>query len=248
MRHTVYIGFFILLLFTSCGRKSGRMVNNEIPTQDYSSQRSTNQTVSKDKPNRTQNTPLNAKIIMTGSEIFEKYDAAVFMVFTYDGTNVFQGSGFVIRDDGIAVSNYHVFEGTGKGFEILKFSNGNTYNIKDVIAYDSDEDIILFRIDANRIRFPFIPMSSIAPRVGEDVYAIGSPLGLENTFSSGEISQLRGYDLIQINVPIAHGSSGGALINKYGEAIGITTAGIDGSGANLNFAININVIRKYLLK
>ena len=168
------------------------------------------------------------------------------MIFTYDGVNVFQGSGFVVRSKGIAVSNYHVFEGTGIGSEVIKFSNGDTFQIKDVIAFDKDEDIIIFSIDSDDELFPYIPISSTMPRVGEEVYAIGSPLGLENTFSSGEISQLRGSDLIQISVPIDHGSSGGALINKYGEAIGITTAGIDESGANLNFAININIVKKYL--
>ena len=84
------------------------------------------------------------------------------------------------------------------------------------------------------------------PKVGEKVYTIGSPLGLENTFSSGEISQLREDNLIQINAPIDHGSSGGALINEYGEVIGITTAGIESSGANLNFAVDIDVVRPYV--
>jgi serine protease Do len=85
-----------------------------------------------------------------------------------------------------------------------------------------------------------------ASEVGEKVYTIGSPLGLENTFSSGEISQLREDNLIQINAPIDHGSSGGALINEYGEVIGITTAGIESSGANLNFAVDIDVVRPYV--
>ena len=69
---------------------------------------------------------------------------------------------------------------------------------------------------------------------------------MENTFSSGEISQLREDNLIQINAPIDHGSSGGALINEYGEVIGITTAGIETSGANLNFAVDIDVVRPYV--
>ena len=76
-------------------------------------------------------------------------------------------------------------------------------------------------------------------------YAIGSPRGLENTFSSGEIAQLRGNGVLQISVPIDHGSSGGALLNEYGEAIGITSAGFDDSGANLNFAISTDLIKKY---
>ena len=82
--------------------------------------------------------------------------------------------------------------------------------------------------------------------MGDKAYAIGSPRGLENTFSSGEISQLRDDNIIQISVPIDHGSSGGALINEYGEAIGITSAGLDYSGANLNFAVSTDLVRRYL--
>ena len=67
-------------------------------------------------------------------------------------------------------------------------------------------------------------------------------MGFENTISSGLISQKHRDFLYQISVPIDHGSSGGALINKYGEAIGITTGGIDVSTANLNFALDIKVI------
>ena len=52
--------------------------------------------------------------------------------------------------------------------------------------------------------------------------------------------------MIQISVPIDHGSSGGALINEYGEVIGITSGGFDDSGANLNFAVNINVVKSRL--
>jgi len=69
---------------------------------------------------------------------------------------------------------------------------------------------------------------------------------LDNTFSSGEISQIRPNEdyQIQISVPIDHGSSGGALINQYGEAIGITSAGLgEYSSANLNFAVDIERVR-----
>ena len=61
-------------------------------------------------------------------------------------------------------------------------------------------------------------------------------------FECLQISQIRENNFIQISCPIDHGSSGGALINKYGEVIGITTGGRDDSGANLNFAKDICVI------
>lgn len=182
---------------------------------------------------------------MTASEIFDRYNSAVFMVFTSDGWNNFQGSGFFINQYGLAVSNYHVFEGTGIGLETVKLSNGLKCKVKEVVAKSKEYDYIIFKV-AISTSCNYIPVSNHRNKVGEKVFTIGSPRGLENTFSSGEISQLRGDYLIQINAPIDHGSSGGALINEYGEAIGITTAGLDNSGANLNFALDIAVLKPNL--
>lgn len=108
---------------------------------------------------------------------------------------------------------------------------------------------MLFRVDIGSQSVNYIPVAKELARVGQKVYAVGSPRGFENTFSSGEISQIRKVDdgfLYQISVPIDHGSSGGVLLNGYGEAIGITSGGFDDSGANLNFAVDIHVIDKYI--
>lgn len=177
--------------------------------------------------------------ILEPTEIFKKYNSAVFMIYTTDGVGVFQGSGFFISENGVAVSNYHVFKGTAVGSEVIKLSDGRQCKISEVIAKSESEDYILFRIKGH---FVHIPVSHRKNNVGEKVYTIGSPRGLENTFSSGEISQIRDDNYIQISCPIDHGSSGGVLINAYGEAIGITTGGHDESGANLNFAKNIKVL------
>lgn len=177
--------------------------------------------------------------ILEPTEIFKKYNSAVFMIYTTDGLGVFQGSGFFISENGVAVSNYHVFKGTAVGSEVIKLSDGRQCKISKVIAKSESEDYILFRIKGH---FVHIPVSHRKNNVGEKVYTIGSPRGLENTFSSGEISQIRDDNYIQISCPIDHGSSGGVLINAYGEAIGITTGGHDESGANLNFAKNIKVL------
>lgn len=177
--------------------------------------------------------------ILEPTEIFKKYNSAVFMIYTTDGLGVFQGSGFFISENGVAVSNCHVFKGTAVGSEVIKLSDGRQCKISEVIAKSESEDYILFRIKGH---FVHIPVSHRKNNVGEKVYTIGSPRGLENTFSSGEISQIRDDNYIQISCPIDHGSSGGVLINAYGEAIGITTGGHDESGANLNFAKNIKVL------
>lgn len=183
---------------------------------------------------------------MSCAGLFEKYNSAVFMIYTSDGWNNYQGSVFFISKDGVAVSNYHVFQGTGIGYEQILLSDGSKYKVQEVIAKSSEDDIIVFKVEGKSKLFNCIPIAKQTPRVGEKAYAIGSPRGLENTFSSGEVSQIRGDNILQINVPIDHGSSGGVLLNAKGEAIGITSAGLDNSGANLNFAIGINVLKKYV--
>lgn len=195
---------------------------------------------------RPQISGSDVAIKLTPQDIFERYSPAVFMIFTSSGYQRFQGSGFFINSNGLAVSNYHVFEGTTIGYEVIKLHDGRQYKLKDIILKDKANDIMVFTIDAGNTSFKYLTLSSRRPRVGDKAYAIGSPRGFENTFSSGEISQLREDNIIQISVPIDHGSSGGALINEYGEAIGITSAGLDDSGANLNFAVSTDVIRKYL--
>ena len=183
---------------------------------------------------------------MDGTQIFKKYNRAVFMVFTTDGNNVYQGSGFFIGDNGLAVSNYHVFKGTTIGDEAIKMPGDNTaYKVSEIYQRDEQEDFILFRVDYDNECS--IPIADKQPQIGDKVFAIGSPKGLENTFSSGEVSQWRGKNLMQISALIDHGSSGGALINEYGEVVGITSGSFaGGSQANLNYAWSIDAIKPYL--
>lgn len=153
---------------------------------------------------------------------------------------------FFINSDGLAVSNYHVFKGTGIGEEVIKLSESDEiYKVAEVIKTSEDDDFILFRVDVSNT--DFIPVAKFKPNVGEKVYAIGSPHGLENTFSSGEVSQWRDKNLMQISALIDHGSSGGALINEYGEVVGITSGSFaDGSQANLNYAWSIDAIKPFV--
>lgn len=184
---------------------------------------------------------------MEGTDIFQKYSSAVFMVFTSDGRNTYQGSGFFINAHGLAVSNYHVFEGTGIGFEQIKLIGSEvTYKVAEVVQNSAESDFILFKVDCDNTNY--IPIANDRPSVGEKVFAIGSPRGLENTFSSGEVSQWREQNLMQISALIDHGSSGGALINEYGAVVGITSGTFyDGSQANLNYAWSIDVVKPYIV-
>src|SRR5260370_9142900 len=81
-------------------------------------------------------------------------------------------------------------------------------------------------------------------RVGEHVVAIGSPLGLQNTISEGIVSAMRG-GLIQMSAPISPGSSGGRIVKRAGEVVAISVAAVM-SGQNLNFAVPVNWVKRYL--
>lgn len=186
------------------------------------------------------------KAKLDGAEIFAKYNTAVFMVYTSDGYNGYQGSGFFINSKGLAVSNYHVFHGTSVGAEQIKLAGSDkVYKVTEIIDSSKDEDFILFRVNVSNTNY--IPLAKNKPQIGEKVYAIGSPRGLENTFSSGEVSQWRDKNLMQISALIDQGSSGGALINEYGEVVGITSGTFAyGSQANLNYAWSIDVVKPFV--
>ena len=185
-------------------------------------------------------------VVLSPSEIFERFSSAVFKIHTSTGYQGYQGSGFFISSNGVAVSNYHVFQGTTVGYEDIILSDGRTYKVTQVYHKSEADDFIIFKVGINGT-VNHIKIASSIPKIGEKIYTIGSPRGLDNTFSSGEISQIRDNgDILQISAPIDHGSSGGVLLNSKGEAVGITSGGIDDSGANLNYARNINLIKPYI--
>lgn len=230
------------VIFVGCRKPADRgktaRTKTEAAPQEQEQKRSRNKPKSESR--KGSKTPL------AGSEIFARYSSAVFMVFTSDGSHAYQGSGFFIDNNGLAVSNYHVFEGTSIGLEQIKLGGSDkAYKVEEIIKRSDDEDFILFRVNCDNTNY--IPIAANKPQIGEKVYAIGSPRGLENTFSSGEVSQWRADNVMQINAQIDHGSSGGALINEYGEVVGITSGTFaDGSQANLNYAWSIDVVKPYL--
>ena len=247
LKNNIIVLLFLSIIFGffSCAHKSGHKTRNRTEATQQTRQTVNRNNTEKAKPilspsNKRSNTKLE------GKDVFDKYASAVFMIFTSDGMNGYQGSGFFIDNNGLAVSNYHVFKGTGQGMEQIKLSGDDTqYHVSEVITSSEDEDFILFRVNCGNTNY--IPIATAKPKIGEKVFAIGSPRGLENTFSSGEVSQWRDTNLMQISALIDHGSSGGALINEYGEVVGITTGTFaDGSQANLNYAWSIDVVKPYL--
>lgn len=165
-----------------------------------------------------------------------------------DGNPVAQGSGFLVSKDGRIVTNYHVIKNGSSA--IVKLPDGAFYVVDGVLAFDKGRDIAVIKAHGENFRTVTLGNSDRL-QVGEEIVAIGTPLSLESTVSSGIISGIRtieeeGGKFLQITAPISPGSSGGPLFNMAGEVVGITTLYIK-NGENLNFAIPINDAKRLLL-
>lgn len=163
----------------------------------------------------------------------------------YQSEQLSSGSGFAISEDGLIVTNYHVIEGGDSIF--VKTSNGETFERVAVIDSDERRDIAILRLPTRNLSpLQFAPLGSF--NVGDDVFAIGNPLGLEATFSSGIISAQRvidGVEVLQITAPISAGSSGGPVVNENAQVIGISMGLIE-DGQNINFAVPIKYVQGLL--
>lgn len=172
---------------------------------------------------------------------------SVVMIIILDETGepVASGSGIAVHKDGYILTNCHVVQ-KSHGLCVRIENDDEIYDMVDIIKYHPLFDLALIRIDR---KMPPLPVfdGRRQLRRGEKVFAIGSPMGLFNSVSDGIISGFRTIndkDMIQFTAPISHGSSGGALLNSYGEVIGICTSGID-EGQNLNLAVSYKQIRDF---
>ena len=162
------------------------------------------------------------------------------------------GSGFIITDDGYIVTNYHVISG---GTEVsVTLNNGTTYQAQ-VIGGEEDYDIAVLKVDPGETKLKSVVLGqSENLLVGEDIVAIGNPLGeLTFSLSEGIVSCMNReinvdgtpFNMIQITAAVNSGNSGGPLFNTYGEVVGIVSAkySSSSSGASvegLGFAIPID--------
>jgi len=176
--------------------------------------------------------------VLSVTEIAKKVESVVYIEVAFGDGKGASGSGFIISPDGRIVTNYHVIDGAASGKVVL--NDGTTFTDIKVLGWDKVGDLAIIKVPGTGL--PAVTTgNSDAAQIGEAVVAIGSPLGLQNTVSTGIISARReGY--LQTTAPISHGSSGGALFNMMGEVIGITSTGME-EGANLGFAIPINDVK-----
>ncbi|XP_059640006.1 protease Do-like 1, chloroplastic [Cornus florida] len=172
--------------------------------------------------------------------------------FTLDVLEVPQGSGsgFVWDKEGHIVTNYHVIRGASDLRVTL--SDQTTFDAQ-VVGFDQDKDVAVLHVDAPKDKLRPIPVGVSADLlVGQKVYAIGNPFGLDHTLTTGVISGLRReissaatgrpiQDVIQTDAAINPGNSGGPLLDSSGSLIGINTAIYSPSGASSGVGFSIPV-------
>lgn len=154
------------------------------------------------------------------------------------------GSGVVINSEGYILTNHHVID-AGCMYGVRFENDDQIYGTRQVIKYHRDYDLAIIKVDRRCKALPVYRGNQLVR--GQKVVAIGSPLGLFNTISDGIISGFREFEyqqMIQFTAPTSPGSSGGALLNMYGEVIGICTAGFS-RGENLNLAVDFKTIERF---
>ncbi|MEI6194458.1 MAG: trypsin-like peptidase domain-containing protein [Verrucomicrobiota bacterium] len=186
------------------------------------------------------------------SSLVKQIGEAVVQVRTPGGL----GSGFFLNAEGYLITNFHVIEGeTEISVEVYHQKDGQldreTYKQVKIIAINKFHDLALLKIeDKNAPKFKFITLgNSDALNVGDAVFAVGSPLGLERTVTQGILStktrQMEGNLYLQTSTQINPGNSGGPLFNLAGEVVGVTNMKIT-FGEGLGFAIPVELVKSFL--
>jgi len=201
-------------------------------------------------------------------ELFEKSKSSVVYITTkalvrdFWTRNVFSvprgtGSGFIWDDAGHIITNYHVIEGASEA--IVKLSDGSDYKAS-LTGASPAHDIAVLHIGADMPRLAAVPLgTSHDLRVGQKVFAIGNPFGLDWTLTTGIVSaldrSLSGENgtiehLIQTDAAINPGNSGGPLLDSAGRLIGINTAIYSPSGASagIGFAVPVDTLNRVVPK
>lgn len=180
------------------------------------------------------------------TEAIAQASKSVVMLTCYDkdGEPYATGSGFAAFDDGVIITNYHVIK--DEVFRVkAQVEGGISFECPTVLAFDAEKDIAILKAD----RDTGLTLLSVGTannlQKGEKVVAIGSPLGLINSVSTGVFSgyiEDKAGSVLQFTAPISHGSSGGALFNDAGEVIGITFASLT-EGQSLNLGVPIDDVK-----
>jgi serine protease Do len=164
-------------------------------------------------------------------------------MFDGQGSGRSGGSGFVVDADGVIVTNNHVVDGGGE--VLVKLADGTELPGR-VLGTDPKTDLAVLKVETSKPLKAVQWGDSDAARVGEDVFAVGSPFGLGNTVTAGIISA-RGReigagpydDFLQVDASINSGNSGGPLFDRRGAVVGVNTAILSPSGGNVGIGFAI---------
>ena len=187
-----------------------------------------------------------------------KVQYTVNSIFSGSQNAVAEGSGIILSNDGYILTNNHVVSSSDESsfyavseaskITVTLYNDSTEYEAK-VVGTDSQTDLAVIKIDKNDLTPAELGDSSTVT-VGEFAMAVGSPLGMESSVTSGIISAVnrtvtssdgKTYNLIQTDAAINSGNSGGALVNSQGQVIGINTLKLNGTGVEgMGFAIPIN--------
>jgi hypothetical protein len=181
-------------------------------------------------------------------QIAQRAFPSVVLVLTHDtqGQPLALGSGFFVRPD-IVATNLHVIEGAAGGWAKI-VGQPTKYEIEGTVAVDEERDPVLFKVNGAKA-IPLELGDSNKVQVGDPVFVVGNPRGLEGTLSQGIVSAIRSVErdtLLQVTAPISPGSSGRPVLDAQGNVIGIAIATLSG-GQNLNFAIPVSNLSALLL-
>lgn len=177
------------------------------------------------------------------SSAIEAADASVVKIYCYDydGNLAATGSGFIAFDGKTVITNHHVM--TSAYTCKISTNQDISYDVAGIYCYSEKQDIAILQLAKDTGLQPLTLGDSTVIKKGETVVAIGSPLGIKNTVSTGVLSGRimdADMDVLQFTAPISSGSSGGALFDDKGNVIGITFASII-DGQNLNLAIPVEL-------
>lgn len=158
------------------------------------------------------------------------------------------GSGSIIEANGLVLTNEHVIRGARGGRVDAIASNGKRYPGR-VIAVDRTNDLALVQLQASE-RLPVLSLASGSSiRVGQEVYAIGSPFGLSGTLTTGILSRIAENGDLQTDAAINPGNSGGPLLNSRGELIGVNKAILSPGGRGnigIGFATSADAVKQFV--
>ena len=209
------------------------------------------------------------KIKFRGSakQIYKNFSKSVFYLYNPDAKAT--GTGFLVDDSGLVLSNWHVAEKATNMFiwtlpeggdKSVKFLfEKQDYYMASVIATNKKQDLALIKVSGLPKSIKSVTLGSDDQvEVGDNVYAIGHPISYPWTFSAGMVSQVRENfewdtddtfthmaNVIQMQTPISTGNSGGPLFSSEGKVVGVNTLG-ETQGQNINFAVAVNQVKQFI--